>query len=319
MARPGLFRHVHKFDVTSQYPFIMLSYRCGTRKDPDGVFFSILKALRMARLDYKAKGSTDPEAKNISEALKIVINSAYGMLGSTHPYNDMDSAAKVCEYGREIVKKIMTVLKSLGAIIIETDTDGVMFCVDNYSDYIKDVVLSKMPDGLDLEHEFEAEWVYVDAAKNYIIALQDKVVRKGNFRKRNMPVLYREFVETFCRKYLEGPAVAEAYYLSMVDSIASRNMPLSKISVHRTIGKAEKATLKYGNIGEKKTFYKGYEEGNKKAVPVVEGLYNIEFYKNLVDKWYKTVKNNIETVHELKGVGDKKDVDDGEKPEKTDV
>jgi DNA polymerase elongation subunit (family B) len=283
----------------------MLAYRCGTRKDKDGVFFSILKALRERRLMYKIKGKMDPEAKAISEALKIVINSAYGMLGSTHPFNDLDSAERVCAYGRAIVRQMMTTLEKFGASVIETDTDGVMFTYPgNETDYLLahllENILLEMPKGLEIEEEFTAKWVYVDAAKNYIIDMGEKIVRKGNFRKRNMQPLYREFTETFCRYYLEDPAKAQKYYEDLRNSILARTLDVKNIAVRKKIGKAEKVCLKYGNIGDQITVYRGYDEKGK-ATPVLEGPYHIVFYTNLIDKWYKTAKTNITTPHELKG------------------
>jgi len=291
LARPGLYKNVTKIDVASQYPWVMLMYRVGTSKDPDGIFFRILRELRDLRLVYKKKD------ENISDALKIVINSAYGMLGSDRPYNDPKSAELVCAYGRAIVIKMMQSIEAAGGLILELDTDGIIFSGD--ADKIISYVKTEMPPGLEMDIEYVADWIYIDAAKNYIYKVGPKLIRKGIFRKRNQMKLMVEFVETYCIKYLENPASAEEYYNKILNN-TKEGMDIKLLAITRKISKAEKVCLKYGAPGDRITVYRGYDEG-RKPVPVISGPYHVEFYLKELNKWKQGIDESILTKQELTG------------------
>jgi DNA polymerase, archaea type len=283
---PGFYRDVNKFDVSSQYPFIMLNYRLGPgdKKDPDGYFFSILKTLREKRLEYKALSKKGDEAAgSISEAMKIVINSMYGLLGSERSYNNFNSAADVCAYGQLIVKLMIKSIEKRGGRVVEVDTDGILF-VDMSPDLLPEI-LTEMPSGLEIEHEFKARWVYLDAAKNYLISLSpNNILKKGLFRKRNSMPFFTEFHINYCEKMYQSQELAEQYRKQTDDLLIARKLDIKKITVCRTISKSEKYCLQYGKPGEKISVYYGYGK-NGKAAPTIDGPYHFEYYAKKIADW----------------------------------
>lgn len=292
LARCGLYRKVTKLDVASQYPWIMMMYRVGTKKDPDGIFFRILRELRDLRLRYK---KTD---EDVSYALKIVINSAYGMLASDRCYNDPKSAELVCAYGRAIVIRMMKAIEESGGTVLELDTDGIIFSGD--SERIIPNVMISMPSGLEMDVEYTADWIYIDAAKNYIYKLGDRIVRRGIFRKRNQMKLFVEFVENYCIKYLEDPKSAEKYYESIIGKLKT-GIDIRSIAITRKIAKSEKTCLKYGVPGDRIVTYRGIEERSGKPTPVISGPYHIQFYLDQVEKWKKGIDDTVLNKQELTG------------------
>jgi DNA polymerase elongation subunit (family B) len=301
---PGFYTDIHKLDVSSQYPYIMLHYRLGPgrTKDPDGYFYSILKTLREMRLQYKAKGKTDPEAKAISEAMKIVINSAYGMLGADkHAYNNMTSASLVCEYGRKIVQKMMELLEKRGATIAEVDTDGVMYT--GVDPKFLSEILKGLPLGIEVEHEWSARWAYIDGAKNYLISLDQNTIllKKGKFRKRNSIPIMIEFYVTFCEKFFKSKPAAEAYYKDLVRQFFTRTIDVKKVTVHRKIGKAEKSCLAYGRPGDTIDVYYG-SDSRGKPVPVISGPYHSDYYIKKLTEWHDSILGIDNTATEEIGI-----------------
>ena len=287
---PGFYKDVNKFDVSSQYPFIMLNYRLGpgNKKDPDGYFFSILKTLRKKRLEYKALAKKgDESAGAISEAMKIIINSMYGLLGSGSSYNNFASAADVCAYGQLLVKEMIKSIEKRGGRVVEVDTDGILF-VNMSPDFLPEI-LKEMPSGLEIEHEFKARWVYLDAAKNYLISLsQNNILKKGLFRKRNVMPFFNEFHTNFCEKLYQSKELAEQYRKEIDDLLIARKLDVKKITVHRTISKSEKYCLQYGKPGEKINVYYGYGK-NGTAAPVIDGPYHYEYYAKKIADWYSKI------------------------------
>ncbi len=106
---PGTYKNVFKVDVASLYPSIMLQYQVhDLLKDPKKNFLKMVQYFTRERLlnKQKAKDTGDRYYKDLEQAQKIVINSAYGMLGSVGLlFNSPPNAAFVTEKGREILSK----------------------------------------------------------------------------------------------------------------------------------------------------------------------------------------------------------------------
>lgn len=106
---PGIYSNVFKVDVASLYPSIMLQYEIYDKnKDPNRHFLQMVKYFTEQRLEdkKKAKETGDRYYYELEQARKIIINSAYGLLGATGLlFNSPKNAAFVTEKGREILKK----------------------------------------------------------------------------------------------------------------------------------------------------------------------------------------------------------------------
>jgi DNA polymerase elongation subunit (family B) len=106
---PGIYKNVFKVDVASLYPSIMLQYKVyDADKDPKGNFLKMVQYFTDERLSNKkkAKETGDRYYKELEQAQKIVINSAYGLLGASGlNFNSPKNAALVTEHGRDILKK----------------------------------------------------------------------------------------------------------------------------------------------------------------------------------------------------------------------
>jgi DNA polymerase I len=108
-GNPGIYSNVFKVDVASLYPSIMLQYEIYDKvKDPKKFFSKMVSYFTEERLKNKklAKETGDRYYKDLEQAQKIVINSAYGLLGATGLlFNSPTNAELVTRYGREILKK----------------------------------------------------------------------------------------------------------------------------------------------------------------------------------------------------------------------
>jgi DNA polymerase, archaea type len=106
---PGIYSNVFKTDVSSLYPSIMLEYNTHDKfKDPKQNFSKMVKYFTNERLANKklAKETNDLYYTGLEQAQKIIINSAYGMMGTPGlNYNSPHNAAFVTTKGREILQK----------------------------------------------------------------------------------------------------------------------------------------------------------------------------------------------------------------------
>lgn len=155
----GFFENVIKLDFTSLYPSIMLNWKIKPKNDSLGMFTKTLEILYRKRLSYKDEakkleldlvkhkynGENElSELKNQisfyksgSDALKILINVAYGLMGfrmgdkPASRFTDLDAAGKVTAIGRNIITSIEDILLKNGFILIETDTDGAYLTKEN--------------------------------------------------------------------------------------------------------------------------------------------------------------------------------------------
>lgn len=107
-SNPGIYKNVFKVDVSSLYPSVMLQYEIyDQNKDPNANFLKMVRYFTNERLlnKKKAKETKDRYYQEMEQAQKIVINSAYGLLGMHANFNSPKNAALVTEYGRDILKK----------------------------------------------------------------------------------------------------------------------------------------------------------------------------------------------------------------------
>lgn len=163
-------------DVASLYPSLMIRYNLHSRSCNPQKFNDIVKL----RLEYK-------HAKNPMQApLKIVINGTYGaMKDKNNPLYDPRQANNVCIYGQLLLLDLIEKLEKAGAIIIQSNTDGVLVRMpdggneDAFFDKVDDVAHEwEERTGLTLEFD-EFRRVYQGDVNNYVI-----VDGEGHFKSK---------------------------------------------------------------------------------------------------------------------------------------
>ena len=162
-----VFRGVKLLDVSSMYPSIIVLLNAlgeGTEKD---------KAMRDERLAIK---HSDPIR---SQALKLILNSVYGLLKNQYStlYNPM-AAVTVCIYGQIALFDLCRRLDDLGYTIININTDGVAFEDNGSSDYMYAWQEWEREFGLRLELDEFDTWIQKDV-NNYVARKGDHIKTKG--------------------------------------------------------------------------------------------------------------------------------------------
>jgi DNA polymerase-2 len=150
-SKPGLYRHVLVLDFKSLYPSIIRTFKI----DPyaywvaqhqeltseavvegfnqakfsirDNILPGIIDELWMSRDDAKANNN-----KPLSQAIKIIMNSFYGVLGSTGcRFYDPRVCSSITLRGHEILQRTRDWIISQGYDVIYGDTDSVFVWLDN--------------------------------------------------------------------------------------------------------------------------------------------------------------------------------------------
>ena len=150
---PGLYEWVCVLDFKSMYPSIIIDRNlCFTTRSDDGeietplgvkfkspeqkkgVLPELLTNLMADRDDAKnlqAGAKTESEEnyyKRVQEAIKILMNSVYGVFASYfYRFTNLDIGASITAYAREYVKEILGDLEKEGLDVIYGDTDSVFF------------------------------------------------------------------------------------------------------------------------------------------------------------------------------------------------
>lgn len=172
-------------DVASLYPSLMIRYNLHSRSCNPQKFNDIVKL----RLEYK-------HAKNpLQKPLKIVINGTYGAMKDRNgnALYDPRQANNVCVYGQLLLLDLIEKLEKAGAMIIQSNTDGVLVRMpddfiggeDAFFDRIDDVAHEwEERTGLNLEFD-EYRRVYQKDVNNYVIVDgEGKFKSKGAYVKK---------------------------------------------------------------------------------------------------------------------------------------
>ncbi|CAB4200219.1 PolB DNA polymerase elongation subunit (family B) [uncultured Caudovirales phage] len=183
-GNPGIYKHVYKVDVASLYPSIIREYQVhDSAKDPDKLFLAIVEYFTDQRLENKrlAKDTGDRYYKDLEQAQKIVINSAYGFLGAERlNFNSPENAALVTKKGREILNRSIAHAEACGYTIVNADTDSISFTggkkLPQFQEWL-DGLNVIFPKRIRWEDDGYYKTVIVVKAKNYV--LEDE---KGNVK-----------------------------------------------------------------------------------------------------------------------------------------
>jgi DNA polymerase elongation subunit (family B) len=326
LFRTGIVHRIVKADVASLYPSIMLSYGIGPRNDPLGAFLTLLRELTTLRLDHKAAARRLPPADParahhdaVQGAMKVLINSFYGSLGTSFAlFGDLEAAARVTAEGRNILGLMLNELEKRGVVLVEADTDGVLFSVPEgwaYEDELRLVegVAAALPVGIQVEHDGRYERMYSHAAKNYVLRGYDGRIRAVGvaFRSSRSEPYGEQFLADAMPYILaEDPEGLRALYVDLVERLRSHSVPVHALCVtmpltksperYRSAGRKEEAYevllaagRKRWRSGERVRYYQA-EGGRKKLVEEYAGDYDPEPYvKKLRTTYAKRLANAL--------------------------
>jgi DNA polymerase-2 len=147
-GKPGLHRHVLAFDFRSLYPSLIRTFQI----DPlalwrpgdspvsgfDGAHFArggailpgLVAQLHDARGQAKARGQ-----EALSRAIKIAMNSFYGVLGTPGcRFFDPRLAASITRRGHEVIERTRTLFEGWGHEVLYGDTDSLFVRLDGALD-----------------------------------------------------------------------------------------------------------------------------------------------------------------------------------------
>lgn len=147
-SRPGLYDNVLLLDFKSLYPSIIRTFRIdplalvNPGDDPvlgfDGASFSrteaILPDLVAELWAMRDRAKADGHAA-LSQAVKILMNSLYGVLGATGcRFLDSRLTSSITRRGHEIIQKSQDVIEAMGHEVIYGDTDSLFILPNSRGD-----------------------------------------------------------------------------------------------------------------------------------------------------------------------------------------
>lgn len=195
-------RLILDIDVASLYPSIMVKYNLISRSvPPDGV--ELFKEIIRTRLEAKAKGD-----KGLSNALKICINSMYGVSGDkTSNMYDPRNAHSVCLTGQLLLLDLIEHIENgvPSAKFININTDGIFLSIDDTQeefDRLDDVVYEwEQRTGLSMEFDYYKS-IWQSNVNNYMALSEDgKLHRKGaayksaSFKDGRIPIIREAVIQ----------------------------------------------------------------------------------------------------------------------------
>ena len=161
------FENVKLLDVSSMYPNIILQINALGKAS--STYLDILNK----RLEAKGQDEL------LSDALKLVINSSYGLLNNQYSklYNPL-AAISVCMFGQIILYDLGKRLFDVGCTVFNWNTDGVYFTSDN-DDYLH--VKEDWENDYNLKLDLEEYDLFIQKDVNNLIAVQGgKIKTKGS-------------------------------------------------------------------------------------------------------------------------------------------
>lgn len=311
IGNPGVYKNVFKVDVASLYPSIMLQERVYDKyKDPNQHFVQMVEYFTTERLENKqrAKDTGDRYYKDLEQAQKIVINSAYGMMGAPGlNFNSPLNASLVTRKGREILQKSIDWALENGFQLVNADTDSISITLDgdHLEEEIRDRILTEInemyPERIRFEDDGYYPSVIVIKVKNY--ALKDekgKVKIKGSalkgtmkekalqkFMKEILDLLFENKKEEVINLYHKY--VKEIYNLKDISQWCSKKTITDKVlNPERTNEQNVLDAIEGEELQEGDKIYVYFtEDGSLKLQDKWENDHDVE---KLVSKLYKTLE-----------------------------
>jgi len=317
LGNPGLYKNALKVDVSSLYPSIMIAYKVyDENKDPEGKFLELVETLTKERLINKQKAKTDKYFDDLQSSQKILINSAYGFLGTTGLlFNSPSKAAFITRTGREILQRSIKWSEDKGFTLINADTDSIMFSKQDqspFSDQEQQDLLNDLNSlflsQIHFEHDGLFPRVLIIKAKNYALWDGKKLKIKGSALKAStkevaLKDLLNEVLNALIHdlgdpKAIYDRYIQEALKVKDIKRWASRKTITSKVlegeRLNETKVKDAIAGSEYVEGDKIYTFFK--EDGTLELVENYKGDYSVD---RLLKKIYNTIET-FETVLPVK-------------------
>ncbi len=207
-GNPGIYKHVYKVDVASLYPSIIREYQVhDAKKDPEKLFLRMVEYFTDERLENKKKAKETGERyfKDMEQAQKIIINSAYGFMGAERlNFNSPENAALVTRKGREILQAAINWAEGKGYRIVNADTDSISYTPGKRDDSKFEAEIIELnslyPSRIRWEDDGYYKTVIVVKAKNYVLEDEDGNVKikgsglKGTMKERALQDFMKEVI-----------------------------------------------------------------------------------------------------------------------------
>ena len=238
-------------DVESLYPSIMLNYDVRPSTDELGLFQHLLRQLTDMRLDAKRRmqeAATPAEHSALDaqqSSYKILINSFYGQLGFRRAlFNDFSEADRVAATGQDILKRIMAAIRREGGVVIEVDTDGVLFVPppqvfgEATERAFVDQLNGEMPAGIRIGFDGRFQKMLSYKSKNYaLLAYDNKLKFKGSsLISRSIERFGRQFVvDAISRLLQEDVQALHDLYVSIYDRIVQHDWEIDDFARTETL------------------------------------------------------------------------------------
>jgi DNA polymerase elongation subunit (family B) len=163
------------------------------------------------------RAAPDPHERahfgSLQQTFKILINSFYGYLGfGPGHWNDFAAADRVTSEGRRVVTTIVERLETLGAAVVEVDTDGVYFVPPADASHeagearLLAALAAALPAGIQLELDGRYPAMFSYKAKNYVL-LDERgrlKIRGSGLRSRGLEPFQRRIMEELFTLLLAG-------------------------------------------------------------------------------------------------------------------
>ena len=197
--------------------------------------------------EAESNDATRSSLNGQQKALKQIINSAYGYLGSQWGrFNDSDAAQEVTAIARRLTREMMVLIQEKGCTPIEVDTDGVYFVPPPYiraeadeREFVQKIS-DNMPDGINVAHDGRWRGMFSYKIGNYaLVGYDDAVTLKGGtLKSKNMEPFLRDFIREGVRLLGAGDVQGlSALYDERVDELENHRIAASDFSAVSVIKK----------------------------------------------------------------------------------
>jgi DNA polymerase elongation subunit (family B) len=201
-------------------------------------------------------------------------------------------------------------LEQHGVLLVEADTDGVLFGVpDSWTEdderRLIEEISQTLPDGISVEHDGRYAAMYSDAEKNYILQRYDGEVRLvgGSFRSSRSERYGEQFLRS-AAPILLGERFEElrALYLDTVARLRAHAVPIEDLCLSIILSKSPETYAKSGRreeqyevliganrrrwkSGDRVTYYQA-RGGRKKLLEEYAGDDDAEYYVKRLKEVY---------------------------------